>query len=75
MPIKIQNDLPARGLLEQENIFAVDELYLLNHPLTLNRTIKLYSNKLPLKVIDEGAASLMDYGFNKIKSGRLCDFQ
>ena len=25
MPIKIQNDLPAREILEQENIFAVDE--------------------------------------------------
>ena len=25
MPIKIQNDLPAREILETENIFAVDE--------------------------------------------------
>ena len=25
MPIKIQNDLPARLILEKENIFVVDE--------------------------------------------------
>ena len=25
MPIRIQNDLPARGLLEEENIFVMDE--------------------------------------------------
>ena len=25
MPIKVQNDLPARAILESENIFVMDE--------------------------------------------------
>ena len=25
MPIRVQNDLPVRGILEQENIFVMDE--------------------------------------------------
>lgn len=25
MPIKVQNDLPARAILESENIFVIDE--------------------------------------------------
>ena len=25
MPIKIQNDLPARAILESENVFIMDE--------------------------------------------------
>ena len=25
MPIRIQNDLPAKAILEQENIFVMDE--------------------------------------------------
>lgn len=26
MPIKVQNDLPAKGILENENIFVMDEV-------------------------------------------------
>ena len=25
MPVKVQNDLPAKGILENENIFVMDE--------------------------------------------------
>lgn len=65
--IIIAMNIDSAYQLAFKNIFALDELFLLNHPLNLNRTILLYDNKLPLRIIDEGAASLMDYGFNKIK--------
>ena len=31
MPIKIQNDLPARAILESENVFIMDEALSLIH--------------------------------------------
>ncbi len=47
MPIKIQNDLPAREILEQENIFAVDENRALHQDIrSLNICIL---NLMPLK--------------------------
>ena len=30
MPIKVQSDLPAKGILENENIFVMDESRALN---------------------------------------------
>ena len=31
MPIRIQNDLPAKAILEQENIFVMDEKRAMAH--------------------------------------------
>ena len=47
MPIKIQNDLPAREILEQENIFAVDENRALHQDI---RSLEIcILNLMPLK--------------------------
>lgn len=47
MPIKIQNDLPARGLLEEENIFVMDENRALKQEI---RPLKVgILNLMPLK--------------------------
>ena len=47
MPIKIQNDLPAREILEQENIFAVDENRALHQDI---RSLQIcILNLMPLK--------------------------
>ena len=47
MPIRIQNDLPARGLLEEENIFVMDENRALKQEI---RPLKVgILNLMPLK--------------------------
>ena len=47
MPIRIQNDLPARGLLEEENIFVMDERRALSQEI---RPLKVgILNLMPLK--------------------------
>ena len=47
MPIRIQNDLPARGLLEEENIFVMDENRAINQAI---RPLKVgILNLMPLK--------------------------
>ena len=47
MPIKIKNDLPAREILEQENIFAVDENRALHQDI---RSLQIcILNLMPLK--------------------------
>lgn len=47
MPIRIQNDLPARGLLEEENIFVMDENRAINQEI---RPLKVgILNLMPLK--------------------------
>ena len=47
MPIKIQNDLPARGHLEEENIFVMDENRAINQAI---RPLKVgILNLMPLK--------------------------
>ena len=47
MPIRIQNDLPARGLLEEENIFVMDEKRALSQEI---RPLKVgILNLMPLK--------------------------
>lgn len=47
MPIKVQSDLPVRAILEQENIFVMDE----NRALSQNiRPLKIgILNLMPLK--------------------------
>lgn len=49
------------------NIWNVDEIYLLNHPMHINTILPLFL-KAPVYLFDEGAASLMDYGIDKIKN-------
>lgn len=47
MPIKVQSDLPARAILEQENIFVMDEHRALNQDI---RALKIgILNLMPLK--------------------------
>ena len=47
MPIKIQNDLPARAILESENVFIMDETRALNQDI---RPLKIgILNLMPLK--------------------------
>lgn len=47
MPIKVQSDLPARAILEQENIFVMDETRALNQDI---RPLKIgILNLMPLK--------------------------
>ena len=50
-----------------KNIVNIDELYLLNHPKFIEPFIKVY-DQTPIILTDEGAASLMDYGLDKIKN-------
>ncbi len=47
MPIKIQNDLPARGILEKENIFIMDENRALSQDIRPLQILIL--NLMPLK--------------------------
>ena len=47
MPIRVQNDLPVRGILEQENIFVMDESRAMQQDI---RPIKIgLLNLMPLK--------------------------
>ena len=47
MPIKVQSDLPVRAILEQENIFVMDETRALNQNI---RPLKIgILNLMPLK--------------------------
>ena len=47
MPIRVQNDLPVRGILEQENIFVMDELRATHQDI---RPLKIgLLNLMPLK--------------------------
>ena len=47
MPIRVQNDLPVRGILEEENIFVMDESRAMQQDI---RPIKIgLLNLMPLK--------------------------
>ena len=47
MPIRIQNDLPAKAILEQENIFVMDEKRALSQDIRPLQILIL--NLMPLK--------------------------
>lgn len=47
------------------NLFYIDEVYMLNHPLFLKDVPHLFKNA-PVTLIDEGAASLINYGCENI---------
>ena len=49
------------------NFFKVDEVYLLNHNAHLKTVLKLYTNA-KITLIDEGPASLINYGIENIKN-------
>ncbi len=49
------------------NFFKVDEVYLLNHYAHLKTVLKLYTNA-KIKLIDEGPASLINFGIENIKN-------
>ncbi len=49
------------------NLWKIDEIYAMNHPVQLPIYINLY-NCTPITIIDEGAASLVNAGIDKIKN-------
>ena len=49
------------------NYYKVDELYLLNHPLVIKTVLPLFPN-IKVSLIDEGAASLLNYDCHKIEN-------
>lgn len=49
------------------NLWNIDEIYILNHPLHLNTVLPLYPDA-KVTLFDEGAASLINYGCEKIKN-------
>lgn len=51
------------------NLWCVDEIYIVNHPLHLNTVLPLYKNA-EVNLIDEGVASLINYGLDKITNLR-----
>lgn len=69
MPIRIQNDLPAKEILEKENIFVMDETRALSQEI---RPLKVgILNLMPLK--EDTGTSVIKKFFQYTAAGG-CDF-
>ena len=65
--IIFRDNLRLDIVLLLNNLYKIDLLYLMNHPIHLPYYLNLYKDT-PIYIIDEGASSLVNAGVDKIKN-------